>query len=98
MIGVGVIGIVGVIDLGVTGVGVISVGVIPISCIDPPSTNGSHGCASIANPTNHGHGHGHGHCPVTVTVNRRWRDGGWGLVGRVCNGVWHFQHFVPIPT
>ena len=51
MIGVGVIGIVGVIDLGVTGVGVISVGVIPISCIDPPSTNGSHGCASIAYPT-----------------------------------------------
>ena len=43
MIGVGVIGIVGIIDLGVTE--------IPMSYIDPPSTNGSHGCASIAYPT-----------------------------------------------
>ena len=58
VIGVGVIGI-GVIGVAVIGVGITGVGVIPISYIDPPSTDRSHGCANIANPTNILH-----RCPI----------------------------------
>ena len=56
------------------------VGVIPISCIDPPSTDGAQGCASIANPTNTLHRSSHlspfpilhqpsptSHCPSPIT-------------------------------
>ena len=51
MIGVGVI-VIGVIGIGVIGVGVFGTDVVPISCVHPPSTDGSHGCVSIANPVN----------------------------------------------
>ena len=51
VIGVGVM-VIGVIGVGVIGVGIFGADVVPMCCLHPSLTDGSHGCASIANPTN----------------------------------------------